>query len=108
MPPEEKLEAAAHSETTIALSMEQYDEHMEGMDEAAKQVRNRPLLVRAYALNDPNAPTAGNIKTLHFVRHGQGFHNLMADLAKEAGRTWVRVRWDKIHRSKTVNCDSSM
>lgn len=91
MSPKETMEAAAHSETTIALSKEQYAEHMEGMDEAAKHVQNRPLVIRAYALDDPNAPTSGNLKTAHFIRHGQGFHNLMADLAKQQGRTWVRV-----------------
>lgn len=91
MPPEDNLEAAAHSETTLALSRQEHAEHMEGMDEAASQVSKRPLKVKAYALDDPSAPTTGNVKTVHFIRHGQGFHNLMAELAKEAGRTWVQV-----------------
>jgi hypothetical protein len=91
MPPEESVEVATHSETTIALAKQEHAEHMEGMDEAAKQVRNRPLLIRAYEMADPNAPTTENVKTVHFVRHGQGFHNLMADLAKQSGRTWVQV-----------------
>jgi hypothetical protein len=54
----------------------------------------RPLIVKAYALDDPNAPITGNnVKAVHFVRHGQGFHNLMADIASKAGRTWVKVRF---------------
>jgi hypothetical protein len=64
---------------------------MEGMDEAAAQMSQCPLIVKAYALDDPSAPTGDNVKTVHFVRHGQGFHNLMADLAKKAGQTWVQV-----------------
>jgi hypothetical protein len=91
MPPEESLEVAAHSETTMALAQQEHAEHMEEMDEAAKSVSNRPLLIRAYEIDDPDAPTSGNVKTVHFVRHGQGFHNLMADMAKQAGRTWVQV-----------------
>jgi len=90
MPPEGNPEAA-HSDMTIALSKLEHAEHMEGMDEAASRVSNRPLKVKAYALDNPNAPITGNVKTVHFVRHGQGFHNLMADIAKQSGRTWVNV-----------------
>jgi broad specificity phosphatase PhoE len=80
---------AAHTEATLALAKQECAEHMEGMDEAISEMQARPLRVKAYSLDDPNAPTSGNIKTLHFVRHGQGFHNLMADIAKKEGRKWV-------------------
>lgn len=80
----------AHSEAALANAKDDYKEHMEGMDEAAKAMKERPLLINAYAMNDPNAPSFEkcNVKHVHFVRHGQGFHNLMADLAKQEGRTW--------------------
>lgn len=81
-----------HSEAALANAKDDYKEHMEGMDEAAKTMKSRPLIVRAYAMNDPEAPSVSgddkSVKHVHFVRHGQGFHNLMADLAKQEGRTW--------------------
>ena len=81
----------AQSEITLQLAKKEHAEHMEGMDEAAANMIKRPLIVKAYALDDPNAPTGENVKTCHFVRHGQGFHNLMADVATSQGRTWVSV-----------------
>ena len=79
-----------HSESALANAKDDHKEHMEGMVEAAEAMKNRPLIVKAYALDDPEAPSLDkpNVKHGHFLRHGQGFHNLMADLAKEAGRTW--------------------
>lgn len=82
----------AHSDVTLALAQKEHAEHMEGMDEAKQAMTARPLIVKAFKLDDPDAPTGENTKVVHFVRHGQGFHNLMADLAKQAGRTWVQVR----------------
>lgn len=81
-----------HSEAALANAEDDYKEHMEGIDEAAETMKSRPLIVRAYAIDDPEAPSVSNdnrnVKHVHFVRHGQGFHNLMADLAKQEGRTW--------------------
>ena len=37
-------------------------------------------------------------KTVHFLRHGQGFHNLMADLARAEGREWEQVSAMKKHK----------
>jgi len=84
-----KEDAAAHSEVTLQLAKQEHAEHMEGMQEAIDEMRQRPLIVKAYALGDTSAPSGDNVKTLHFVRHGQGFHNLMADRAKQAGQKWV-------------------
>ena len=79
-----------HSEAALANAKDDFQEHMEGMQEAQETMKSRPLLVKAYALDDPEAPSLNkpNVKHAHFVRHGQGFHNLMADLAKQAGKTW--------------------
>jgi broad specificity phosphatase PhoE len=84
--------AAAHSTVTLELAKKESTEHMHGMQELYDAMRERGLIVKAYALDDPNAPAndAANIKVVHFVRHGQGFHNLMADLARAAGRDWVQ------------------
>jgi broad specificity phosphatase PhoE len=90
--PESAGGAAAHSAVTLELAKKESTEHMHGMQELYDIMRERDLIVKAYALDDPKAPSndAGNVKVVHFVRHGQGFHNLMADLARTAGRDWVQ------------------
>jgi len=82
---------AAHSAVTLALAQKESLEHLIGMQDLYDMMRDRPLIVKAYAVDDPQAPSVSksNVKVVHFVRHGQGFHNLMADLAKAAGREWV-------------------
>ena len=96
----ESKKAARHSEIALAVGKSDFDEHMEGMTECEERMKSRPLVVKCYAVDDPNAPSpitttvdnnkANTItKLVHFVRHGQGFHNLMADLAKEDGKTWT-------------------
>ena len=85
-------DATTQNEVTLQLAKKEYAEHMHGMDEAALEMKQKVLQVKAYSLDDPNAPMGGNVKTVHFVRHGQGFHNLMADIAKSSGRVWENVR----------------
>lgn len=88
---DDKMEAAAaHNDATIALAKKESAEHMEGMAELYQTMRQRPLIIKAYAVDDDSAPV--DAMTVHFVRHGQGFHNLMADLANAAGREWKQVR----------------
>jgi broad specificity phosphatase PhoE len=95
--------AAAHSAVTLELAQKESAEQLHGMQEVYDEMRTRPLIVKAYAMDDPKAPqedkdddinavlaSRSNIKTVHFVRHGQGFHNLMADLARAQGREWVQ------------------
>lgn len=88
---------AAYSAATLKLAEKESAEHMKGMSEVYEEMRHRPLQVKAYRLTDPAAPplsssssSSDNVKIIHFVRHGQGFHNLMADLAHQQGRTWVQ------------------
>lgn len=83
-------ESHGHTEAALANAKDDFNEHMHGMVEAALTMKSRPLIVRAYSMDDPSAPCVSkkNVKHAHFVRHGQGFHNLMADLAKQEGRTW--------------------
>ena len=82
--------AAAHSEATLALAKKESAEHMHGMKELYEEMRKQSLIIKAFALDDPEAPDTSNenIKIVHFVRHGQGFHNLMADIASAEGREW--------------------
>ena len=88
----QKDDLTSHSSITLELAKQEHAEHMEGMGVAAEQMSEKKLVIKAYALGDSNAPTGDNVKTVHFVRHGQGFHNLMADLAKKNGQAWVQVR----------------
>jgi hypothetical protein len=61
-------------------------EHLEEMEPAIVAMQEKPLKVKAYAMDDPNAPPFGDdceadtVKCVHFLRHGQGFHNLMVRL----------------------------
>eukprot|EP00565_Helicotheca_tamesis_P004781 CAMPEP_0185735678 /NCGR_PEP_ID=MMETSP1171-20130828/25922_1 /TAXON_ID=374046 /ORGANISM="Helicotheca tamensis, Strain CCMP826" /LENGTH=292 /DNA_ID=CAMNT_0028406065 /DNA_START=161 /DNA_END=1039 /DNA_ORIENTATION=- len=84
--------SAAHDAITLALAKKESAEHLHGMPELYEEMRRRPLLVKAFKVDDPKAPPddGENVKTVHFLRHGQGFHNLMADLAKAEGRDWVQ------------------
>lgn len=68
-------DVTAHNAVTLALAKKEIGEHMEGMAELYKKLRSRSLTVKAYAVDDPRAPsepTNSNVKTVHFLRHGQG------------------------------------
>ena len=84
-----------HNETFLAVGKDEHAEHLEEIlsAEITTAVREKPLIVRAYSLEDPNAPSVSksNVKIAHAVRHGQGFHNLMAEMAKAQGRVWKNV-----------------
>jgi broad specificity phosphatase PhoE len=80
--------ATTHSDVTLALAKKESAEHLHGMSELYESMQSRPLCIKAFALSV--APTGDNVKTVHFVRHGQGFHNLMADIACASGRTWTQ------------------
>ena len=86
-------DATAHDAVTIALSKKESAEHLQAMGGLYDYMRTKPLLFKAYALDDPGAPSEEeeNVKVVHFVRHGQGFHNLMADMFKARGVDWEQV-----------------
>lgn len=90
--------AAGHHAVTLELAKKESAEHLnQAMLELYASMRKRPLTVKAYALGDANAPKVGgkNVKVVHFVRHGQGFHNLLADLAMQDGREWEQYSKSK-------------
>jgi len=53
-----------HNAVTIALSKKESAEHLEAMGGLYDHYRTMPLLVKAYAFDDPNAPstTKDNVK----------------------------------------------
>jgi lipopolysaccharide biosynthesis glycosyltransferase len=92
---------ALQSEAALALAKKESVEHMHGMLEIQQIMKNRPLLLHARILNlNPQHDAAivdvtqhgrqsnNNIKIIHFIRHGQGFHNLLADIMSSHGKTW--------------------
>jgi broad specificity phosphatase PhoE len=79
-------DAVAHNAVTLDLASKESVEHMKGMREVYAEMRQRPLLIQAYLCDDAKAPASA--KTVHFVRHGQGFHNLLADLSSASGVQW--------------------
>jgi broad specificity phosphatase PhoE len=96
---ESSTRLSAHSDVTLALAQKESAEHMAGMKELYEAMRRRPLRVRAYTRDDPLAPPLGTnhgnqtaVKLVHFVRHGQGFHNLMADTFTTAGKQWTQFQ----------------
>jgi broad specificity phosphatase PhoE len=93
MTPRNAASVAEHSGLTLELAQKESAEHMKGMEEVYQALRSRPMTIKAYSLDDPQAPET--CKTVHFVRHGQGFHNLLADLA----RAWAGADWEPYART---------
>ena len=88
------VETISHDAVTLALAKKESAHHYEGMQELYNSLRKRPLLIQAYTLHDESSPPATdkNVKIVHFLRHGQGFHNLMADMAAAQGREWTQFQ----------------
>ena len=78
--------AAAHSAVTLALAKKDSAAHMHGMKELAETMRRKPLRIKAYDVDDPACCGSNSTKIVHFVRHGQGFHNVSQIIFVEYGR----------------------
>jgi broad specificity phosphatase PhoE len=94
-------DAGDRTAASLSVAEKDYLEHMEGMSELRAKMRLRPLRVRCHkfvpsapdneqGINASRPPLPPNAKVVHLVRHGQGFHNLMADLYHDVGRTWTQ------------------
>jgi broad specificity phosphatase PhoE len=83
----------SHDPVTLALAKKESAHHREGIYELYAAMRHeKSLKIQAYALDDTSAPplTQSNVKVCHFLRHGQGFHNLLADMYSLQGREWAQ------------------
>jgi broad specificity phosphatase PhoE len=92
MIPKEPPSLVDQSEVTLQLAAQESQEHLHGMQECYEELRKYPLRFRAYAVDDVSSSSQlkdQNSKILHLVRHGQGFHNLLADIAKSRGVQWT-------------------
>lgn len=85
---------------TLALAELESSEHLRAMHEECIPIAMtaKPLKVYAYAINDPHAQSLTSngqsksndkiVKMVHFVRHGQAFHNFLADMYTLQGLKW--------------------
>jgi broad specificity phosphatase PhoE len=77
------------NDVTLQLAKHECAEHMQGMNEVFEVMRERLLNIKAYPLQSPTlSEESKSKKVVHFIRHGQGFHNLMADAAKKNNVSW--------------------
>lgn len=83
-----------HSEITKALALKESREHLGPEMEAMKlDMQSRTTTITASLLSNPKKSESNTItKTVHFIRHGQGFHNLLADMARASNKTWTQFQ----------------
>jgi len=77
--------------STSMVTENERDSHLHGMAELNAVMRQRSLQLKAFALDNSSAPPVtddNNVKVIHFVRHGQGFHNLIADICRARDQKW--------------------
>lgn len=91
------VDEITHDAVTLALAKKESAHHYEGVEELYEIMRQKPLTVKAYQINDNNAPSpsSANVKVCHLLRHGQGFHNLMADMYAAQGKNWTQFVGDE-------------
>jgi len=85
-----EISASINDTVTQKLAKIESSGELQGMAELYDSLRKRPLNIKAYPNDAPDIPTTSgaNVKTVHFIRHGQGFHNLTADQFTSEGRVW--------------------
>jgi len=72
---------------TLQVALKESAEHLVGMSECRAAMEGKKLKIEAYALGDESNKNCC-CKVVHFVRHGQGFHNLLADIYTQSGVKW--------------------
>jgi broad specificity phosphatase PhoE len=98
--PEFNSTAACSNSSKVTLSLAELEssEHLRDMQTECipTAMKTKPFKVFAYAVNDPIAPSWSGrssndnavVKIVHFIRHGQAFHNFLADMFSERGLKW--------------------
>jgi broad specificity phosphatase PhoE len=83
-----------HDVITLALARKESAQHSHGMAELSEVMQQKSLKIKAFPHSDECLSTISdpNVKIVHFLRHGQGFHNLMADLAAASGKEWEQFK----------------
>ena len=102
-PPIKKFKAATkQDEITIQLAKKERAHHFHGMVELQSMIETKPLQVKAFAIDDKDSPSINSdssddeiVKIVHFVRHGQGFHNLLADIYSAQGKEWTQFKQEE-------------
>ncbi|GMH48913.1 hypothetical protein TrVE_jg8757 [Triparma verrucosa] len=86
---------SGHDDVTLQLAKKEQKEHLgPEMASLLNDMTNRDIIVAASPLDSSPPETPGyttlKSKTVHFIRHGQGFHNLLADSYRSEGKTWTQ------------------
>mmetsp|Transcript_5829 Transcript_5829/g.13898 ORF Transcript_5829/g.13898 Transcript_5829/m.13898 type:complete len:277 (+) Transcript_5829:75-905(+) len=77
--------ASLHDEAAKKTAKIEGDAHREEMKQHGLLGLKRPIAISATP-HTPGTPLAPGAKLLHCIRHGQGFHNLLADIFREFGK----------------------
>jgi len=97
---EYNIKQHAHSVHALSLAQKESAEHLLVMQSEGipAVMKTKPLRISAFALDDPMAPylsmnnqqnkSVSVVKIVHFIRHGQAFHNFLADMYIERGLKW--------------------
>lgn len=82
----EALRAACHAE------------HLALAEEAAKRFESPGVRVSAQQW-EPGMPVPEDAKLIHWVRHGQGYHNLLAEVSRQLGASFTDSGdYEKVHK----------
>jgi len=81
---EESPSSPLHSEDALRTAKIEGQQHLEHLRKHNVLDIVRPIIIRATSIKDP--PPSKPYKTLHIIRHGQGYHNLLGDLFRNWGK----------------------
>eukprot|EP00808_Paulinella_micropora_P017589 g28797.t1 len=83
----QQSEGVPESDSAKATALMENAQHLAGLKRAGVLGIERPIKITARAFI-AGAPLPTGDKVVHLIRHGQGFHNLLADIYREQGKTF--------------------